>query len=117
MLNEFEIIRFFGFEIPMYGDEEYPLFLASDIADIIEYREDNIHKLLQMVDNDEKLTGTIFRSGQRREMWFLTEDGLYKVLMQSRKPIARQFKKYVKELLAWKTLCKTKKSWTNRKGR
>ena len=32
-------------------------------------------------------------------MWFLTEDGLYEVLMQSRKPIAKQFKKKVKEIL------------------
>ena len=32
-------------------------------------------------------------------MWFLTEDGLYEVLMQSRKPIAREFKKQVKKKL------------------
>lgn len=32
-------------------------------------------------------------------MWFLTEDGLYEVLMQSRKPIAKEFKKKVKEIL------------------
>ena len=32
-------------------------------------------------------------------MWLLTEDGLYEVLMQSRKPIAKQFKKEVKEIL------------------
>ena len=33
------------------------------------------------------------------ETWFLTEDGLYEVLMQSRKPQAKQFKKGVKEIL------------------
>ena len=32
-------------------------------------------------------------------MWFLTEDGLYEVLMQSRKPIAKEFKKEVKKIL------------------
>ena len=32
-------------------------------------------------------------------MWFLTEDGLYEVLMLSRKPIAKEFKKQVKEIL------------------
>ena len=32
-------------------------------------------------------------------MWFLTEDGLFEVLMQSRKPIAKQFKKEVKKIL------------------
>lgn len=29
----------------------------------------------------------------------LTEDGVYEVLMQSKKPIAKQFKKKVKEIL------------------
>jgi prophage antirepressor-like protein len=48
---------------------------------------------------DEKLMNTIYSSGQGREMWFLTEDELYEVLMQSRKPIAKAFKKEVKEIL------------------
>lgn len=44
-----------------------------------------------MIDlKDEKLNGIIFRAGQNREMTFLTEDGLYEVLMQSRKPIANK---------------------------
>jgi prophage antirepressor-like protein len=38
-------------------------------------------------------------SGQLRKMWFLTEDGLYEVLMQSRKPIAKEFKRQVKIIL------------------
>lgn len=32
-------------------------------------------------------------------MWFLTEDGLYEVLMQNRKPIVKEFKKEVKNSL------------------
>lgn len=43
--------------------------------------------MLKTIDEDEKLVGTLFLSGQNREAWFLTEDGLYEVLMQSRKPI------------------------------
>ena len=51
--------------------------------------------MLSTVDDDEKLVSTIFISGQNRKMWFLTENGLYEVLMQSRKPIAKDFKKKV----------------------
>lgn len=51
----------------------------------------------KLVDEDEKVIHTICVSGQRREMWLLTEDGLYEVLMQSRKPIAKAFKKEVKQ--------------------
>lgn len=55
-------------------------------------------RMVNLVDGDEKLKRTIYVSGQNREMWFLTEDGLYEVLMQSRKPIAKAFKKEVKKI-------------------
>lgn len=55
--------------------------------------------MMRNVDKEEKLTQTLFVSGQGREYWFLTEDGLYEVLMQSRKPKAKEFKKEVKKIL------------------
>lgn len=55
--------------------------------------------MVSLVDDEEKLKRTLYVAGQNREMWFLTEDGLYEVLMQSRKPIAKQFKKQVKTIL------------------
>ncbi|PFS93879.1 hypothetical protein COK58_20930 [Bacillus cereus] len=45
------------------------------------------------------MTHTIHASGQIRQMWFLTEDGIYELLMLSRKPIAKQWKKEVKKIL------------------
>lgn len=86
-------------EVTTYGDLENPLFLAKDVADWIGYDASSVNKMINNVDEDEKLNGIIFRAGQNREMTFLTEDGLYEVLMQSRKPIAKQFKKKVKKLL------------------
>lgn len=86
-------------KVTTYGDLENPLFLAKDVADWIGYDASSVNKMINNVDEDEKLNGIIFRAGQNREMTFLTEDGLYEVLMQSRKPIAKQFKKKVKKLL------------------
>ena len=81
----------------MYGDKENPLFLAKDVKEWIEHN--NITLMLNNVDEEAKLTYVIHNSGQNREMWFLTEDGLYEVLMQSRKPIAKAFKKEIKKIL------------------
>lgn len=86
-----------GKNIQMYGNIENPLFLASNVAKWIEHSQ--ISKMVQSVDDDEKLMGTLFLSGQNREAWFLTEDGLYEVCMQSRKPIAKQMKKEIKKYL------------------
>src|SRR5699024_7323620 len=96
IIEEREVL---GKEFRIYGTIEEPLFLAKDVAEWIEYDKSSLNKMINSVDEEEKLNGTIFRAGQKRGMWFLTEDGLYEVLMQSRKPIAKAFKKKVKEIL------------------
>ena len=96
-LKIFEQREVLGKEFKIYGDVDNPLFLAKDVANWIEHNKPN--EMISKVDEDEKLKAIITHSGQRREMWFLTEDGLYEVLMQSRKPIAKQFKKQVKMIL------------------
>lgn len=83
----------------VYGTIDNPLFLAVDVAEMIEYSTDKTHQMLELVDDDEKLTDTIYRAGQQREVWFLTENGLYELLMQSRKPLAKRFKLEIKKLL------------------
>lgn len=94
IIDEREVL---GFDFKVYGDIDNPLFLAKDVANWIEHNKPS--EMILNVDNDEKLKAIISHSGQSREMWFLTEDGLYEVLMQSRKPIAKEFKKKVKEIL------------------
>ena len=94
VIDEREVL---GFDFKVYGDIDNPLFLAKDVANWIEHNKPS--EMILNVDNDEKLKAIISHSGQSREMWFLTEDGLYEVLMQSRKPIAKEFKKKVKEIL------------------
>ncbi|XZI40764.1 phage antirepressor [Clostridium perfringens] len=93
----FEERQVLGKDFKIYGTKENPLFLAKDVANWIEHSRAS--EMLKGIDEEEKLMQTIFASGQNREMWFLTEDGLYEVLMQSRKPIAKQFKKEVKKIL------------------
>jgi len=84
------------------GDLSYdePYFLASDIANWIDWEksvnnEYNIVSLLKLVSDDEKEKITIDWKAQ----WFVTEFGLFEILFQSRKPIAKAFKKKVKEWL------------------
>lgn len=85
-----------GFRV--YGTMEEPLFLAQDVANWIEIK--NASQMLNVVDEDEKALYTIYRvDGSSHKQWFLTEDGIYEVLMTSRKPIAKQWKKEVKKIL------------------
>lgn len=103
-MNELKIIEqreVLGKEFKVYGDFENPLFLAKDVAEWIEHS--NSTEMLRGIDEAEKLNSTILSAGrggyQNREVAMVTEDGLYEILMQSRKPIAKQFKAEVKKIL------------------
>ena len=99
IINQQEVL---GKDFKIYGTKENPLFLAKDVAEWIDYSKTsqgyyNVSKMLMTVDEEEKCTITNSNSGGKKV--FLTEDGLYEVLMQSRKPIAKAFKKEVKKVL------------------
>ena len=92
-----------GKDFKIYGTIEKPLFLAKDVANWIE--NSNTSQMVRNIDEDEKIKAIapIYNvyNGQyeNQECLFLTEDGLYEVLFQSRKPIAKAFKKEVKQIL------------------
>ena len=88
-----------GHQFTVYGTAENPMFLAREIAECIDYDKTSLNKLVASVDDDEKGRNIIPTPGGNQQVWFLTEGGLYEVLMQSRKPIAKQFKKGVKQIL------------------
>lgn len=98
---EMQIIKeqeLLGKHFTIYGTYENPLFLAKDVANWIEHS--NGRMMLKSVDDEEKLcVNNPYALKGQQEQWFLTEDGLYEVLMQSRKPIAKQFKRKVKQIL------------------
>ena len=84
-------------DFKVYGTVEEPLFDAQDVAEWIEHS--NHRMMLQTIDDDEKGVRNVYTLGGVQEKWFLTENGLYEVLFQSRKPIAKDFKKEVKAIL------------------
>lgn len=103
VINEQDVL---GKDFRVYGRPEEPLFLARDVAEWIEYsrRPDgsyNVSAMLNAIDDDEKIKihTTVNNVNGGSDAWFLTEDGLYEVLMLSRKPIAKDFKKEVKKIL------------------
>lgn len=96
VIDEREVL---GKEFKIYGDFENPLFLAKDVAEWIDYDKTSVNKMLNNVDENEKVRNIVPTVGGNQEMWLLTEDGVYEVLMQSRKPIAKAFKKEVKIIL------------------
>ena len=63
ILNEQEIL---GQNFSIYGDIDEPLFLAKDVAEMIEHKQ--VARMVELVDEDEKLKCSISTSGQKREI-------------------------------------------------
>ena len=106
MINVLDTIRIQGHkqELNIYGTKEEPLFLAVEVAKLIDYSVGHTSHMLNNVDDDEKKllstrSSNATARGSASNKWFLTEYGLYEVLMQSRKPVARRFKSSVKKIL------------------
>lgn len=104
VIKETEVL---GKMFKVYGTVEEPLFLAKDIAERIGHS--NVGKMVSdaELEDDEfrkEIIEITYSYGnevrtRNQEVLMLTENGLYEVLMQSRKPIAKQFKKEVKKML------------------
>lgn len=69
-------------------------FIGKEVADILEYA--NTAKAIRdHVDEEDKLTERIVLSGQNREVIFINESGLYSLILSSKLPNAKRFKRWV----------------------
>jgi prophage antirepressor-like protein len=70
-----------------------PWFVAKDVCDILEiskYRD-----ALSRLDDDERGSVLVDTPGGKQEMGAVNESGLYSIIMKSRKPEAKVFKKWI----------------------
>lgn len=70
-----------------------PWFVASDIAKALDYRD--THQMTRILDDEEKGTHTVSTPGGNQSVSIINEAGLYSVILTSRKPEAKQFKRWV----------------------
>lgn len=77
--------------IEQYGE---PWFMGKDVAEILGYT--NTTKAIRdHVGEEDKLTERIVLSGQNREAFFINESGLYSLILSSKLPNAKAFKRWV----------------------
>lgn len=70
-----------------------PWFVAADVCNALNLG--NVTESIRKLDEDEKLTSIVLRSGQNREVNLVNESGLYNLIFQSRKAEAKLFRKWV----------------------
>lgn len=70
-----------------------PWFVAQDVCEAVAL--DDTSKAVNRLDSDEKGTNSIRTLGGDQEMLTINESGLYSLILTSRKPEAKVFKKWV----------------------
>lgn len=70
-----------------------PWFVASDVCEALTIKDASM--ALSRLDADEKGASTIGTLGGPQEMAIINESGLYRLILTSRKPQAKRFKKWV----------------------
>lgn len=71
-----------------------PWFVGKDIAGILGYK-DTSDAIKRHVENEDKLSRCFTDSGQNRNMYIINESGLYSLILSSKLPNAKKFKKWV----------------------
>lgn len=90
-MNELEIFKNEDFgEIRTVMKDGEPMFCLVDICRALEIS--NPSKVAQRLDDDER---TKFELGRAGETNFITESGLYAVILRSDKPNAKKFRKWI----------------------
>lgn len=85
-------------EIHIYGDINEPLFIANEIGKILDIK--NIRSsIIDFEDYERKEIDIKYINGGIQKTTMLTEAGLYSLIFKSRKPIAKEFKKWVQTIV------------------
>ena len=93
-MNSIQEFKFEGNPVRIFKTEDGEFeFVAKDVCDILEI--DDVSKVMERIDADEKLIRKVFVSGQNRDMWLVNESGLYAMVLRSIKPEAHKFRKWI----------------------
>lgn len=71
-----------------------PYFVGKDVAVALGYK-DSSDAIKKHVDNEDKLSRRFADSGQNREMYIINESGLYSLILSSKLPKAKEFKRWI----------------------
>nr|DAJ74561.1 MAG TPA: repressor domain protein [Caudoviricetes sp.] len=91
-----EIFNFHGQEVRTLTIDDEPWFVGKDVADILGYANSR-KAIFDHVDEDDKTDGVTIRDamGRNQNPIIINESGLYSLILSSKLPQAKEFKRWV----------------------
>lgn len=89
-MNDLKLFNYESKQVRTVIINSEPWWVAKDVCDILEIQ--NVTQALQNLDEDER---SMFNIGRQGAVNIVNESGLYSLVIQSRKPEAKKFKKWI----------------------
>ena len=92
-MNKLTIFNYEGNNVRTILKDGNPWWVLKDICSVLEIG--NSRDVTSRLDSDEKGVDIIDTPGGKQEVSIINESGLYSVILVSRKPEAKKFKRWV----------------------
>lgn len=93
-MNEVQLFNFENHDVRSLLINSEPWFVGRDVAEVLGYADTN-QAIRKHVDNEDRLTRRFDGTGQSRDMTIINESGLYSLVLSSKLPSAKKFKRWV----------------------
>lgn len=90
-MNELQNFNFSGQDVRIITINDEPWFVAKDVADVLGY--DQTSNMLKRIDDEDFISSKL--EGMNMKSTLINESGLYTAILGSKKPEAKQFKRWV----------------------
>jgi anti-repressor protein len=92
-MNNLQVFSYEGKEVRTIQECGEPWWVLKDVCEVLELS--NSRMVAERLDEDEKGVSIVDTLGGKQELTVISESGLYNVILLSRKPEARKFKRWV----------------------
>jgi len=92
-MNNLQVFSYEGKEVRTIAKSGEPWWVLKDVCEVLELS--NSRMVAERLDEDEKGVSIVDTLGGKQELTVISESGLYNVILLSRKPEARRFKRWV----------------------
>lgn len=93
-MNNLQLFDFEGNKVRTLKINDEPYLVGNDVAKILGYSNYR-NAVVDHVDDEDKLRTQIKYAGQNREVTVINESGLYSLILSSKMPNAKKFKRWV----------------------
>ncbi len=98
-MSNLTVFQFEQNEVRFVGTADDPWWVAADVCAVLGIK--NIGDALSRLDDDEKKDDIVITDaiGRSQAVWCINESGLYSLVLTSRKPQAKRFRKWVTSIV------------------